>query len=67
MELQNAKQILDDAVHEYVKIIIKYAYDMATYNETNVYIEQMEAAKKEYYDMKKHTVVCVSVNKNYLN
>ena len=53
MELQNAKQILDDAVHEYVKIMIKYAYDMATYTETNVYLEQMEAAKKEYYDIKK--------------
>lgn len=53
MELQNAKQILDDAVHKYVKIMVKYAYDMATYAETNVYLEQMEAAKKEYYAIKK--------------
>ena len=52
MELQNAKQILDDAVHEYIKIMIKYAYDMATYAETDVYLEQMEAAKKEYYTVK---------------
>lgn len=51
MEPQNAKQILDDAVHKYVKIIIKYAYDMATYAETNVCLEQMDVAKNEYYDM----------------
>jgi len=53
MELQNAKQILDNAVHKYVKIMIKYAYDQATYAETNIYLEQLNVAKKEYYSIKK--------------
>lgn len=51
MDIETAKKNLDDAVHNFVKIIIKYSYDMADYNETNVYYEIMNEAKNKYYEM----------------
>jgi|TARA_B110001469_G_scaffold127594_1_gene149154 hypothetical protein len=54
MDIETAKKNLDGAVHNFVKIIIKYSYDMAEYDETNIYIERMNDAKQQYYDICKN-------------
>jgi len=44
------KEILDESIHNFVKIIIKYVYDQADENEINICLEQMNDAKRAYYN-----------------
>lgn len=50
MEFQKEeKNNLDIALHKYVEIIIRYAYDDSTYEETNICLDKLNDCKKKYY------------------
>ena len=36
---EEEKKNLDDTLHKYVEVIIRYVYDMATYEETNICLD----------------------------
>lgn len=46
---EEEKKILDDALHKYVEVIIRYAYDISTYEETNICLDKLNHCKKKYY------------------
>lgn len=52
MTTTSQKEILDEAIHNFVKIIIRYVYDQADDDEINICLEKMNAAKCVYYNIK---------------